>query len=280
MTGGMMSTGVFAARGDHGPRPPLTARERIGAVTGYLLLVYRRTLRGTIISTFVSPLFFLLAMGIGLGSLIDQRTGGLGGVPYLQFVVPAIVAMQTMWVAMFEATYPVMDYIKWSKLYDSMLATPLRVRDIMVGHIGAIAGRLAVATAVFMLVASLFGGFTTWSALWCLPIAVLTGLAFTVPIFGFTATQQNEDGFTILFRLIATPLMLFSGTFFPIDQLPAWMQPLAWVTPLWHGVESARMVSLGAVDPPWLALHLVVLLVFVLVGWVLCERALTRRLVR
>jgi lipooligosaccharide transport system permease protein len=273
------STDVLTARGGHGPRPPLTAQERVGAVTGYLVLVYRRTLRGTIISTFLSPLFFLLAMGIGLGSLIDERTGGLGGVPYLQFVVPAIVAMQTMWLAMFEATYPVMDYIKWSKLYDSMLATPLRVRDIMVGHIGAITGRLVVATAVFMLVAALFGGFATWGALWCLPIAVLTGLAFTVPIFAFTATQQTEDGFTILFRLVATPLMLFSGTFFPIDQLPVWMQPVAWVTPLWHGVESARMVALGTVDLPWLALHIGVLLAFVLVAWVLCERALTKRLV-
>jgi lipooligosaccharide transport system permease protein len=273
------STDVFAARGGHGPRPSLTARERIGAVAGYLVLVYRRTLRGTIISTFLSPLFFLLAMGIGLGSLIDERTGGLDGVPYLQFVVPAIVAMQTMWLAMFEATYPVMDYIKWSKLYDSMLATPLRVRDIMVGHIGAITGRLVVATAVFMLVASPFGGFATWGALWCLPIAVLTGLAFTVPIFAFTATQETEDGFNILFRLVATPLMLFSGTFFPIDQLPGWMQPFAWVTPLWHGVESARMVALGAVDLPWLALHMGVLLAFVLVAWVLCERALTKRLV-
>ncbi len=275
-----MSIDVFTARGDHGPRPPLAARERVGAVTGYMLLVYRRTLRGTIISTFLSPLFFLLAMGIGLGSLIDERTGGVGGVPYLQFVVPAIVAMQTMWLAMFEATYPVMDYIKWSKLYDSMLATPLSVRDIMVGHIGSIAGRLILSTAVFMLIASPFGGFATWGALWCLPIAVLTGLAFTVPIFAFTATQQNEDGFNILFRLIATPLMLFSGTFFPIDQLPVWMQPLAWVTPLWHGVESARMVALGTVDPPWLALHIGVLLAFVLVAWVLCERALTKRLVR
>ncbi|WP_454859428.1 ABC transporter permease [Promicromonospora soli] len=276
---GPASADVLTARGGHGPRPSLTARERIGAVTGYLVLVYRRTLRGTIISTFLSPLFFLLAMGIGLGSLIDERTGGLGGVPYLQFVVPAIAVMQTMWLAMFEATYPVMDYIKWSKLYDSMLATPLRVRDIMVGHIGAITGRLVVATAVFMLVASLFGGFATWGALWCLPIAVLTGLAFTVPIFAFTATQQTEDGFNILFRLVATPLMLFSGTFFPIDQLPVWMQPVAWVTPLWHGVESARMVALGTVDLPWLALHVGVLLAFVLVAWVLCERALTKRLV-
>lgn len=273
------STEVFAARGAHGQRPPLTARERVAAVTGYLVLVYRRTLRGTIFSTFLSPLFFLLAMGIGLGSLIDDRTGGVGGVPYLQFVVPAIVTMQTMWIAMFEATYPVMDYIKWSKLYDSMLATPLRVRDVMVGHISAIAARLVVATAVFMLVASPFGGFATWGALWCLPIAVLTGLAFTVPIFAFTATQHTEDGFNILFRLVATPLMLFSGTFFPIDQLPVWLQPFAWATPLWHGVESARMAALGTVDPTWLALHTVVLLMFVLVAWLLCERALTKRLV-
>ena len=103
------------------------------------------------------------------------------------------------------------------------------------------------------------------------PVAVLTGLAFAVPTFALAARLENDNGFSILFRFVVTPLMLFSGTFFPIDQLPVWMQPLAWVTPLWHGVELCRDAATGTA-PGWLGLaHLAVLLVYVGVGWVLAR---------
>jgi lipooligosaccharide transport system permease protein len=266
-------------RAQHGVRQPLSSSERWGSVLEYLLTVYRRTWRGSIIGRFLSPLFFLLSMGLGLGALVDDRAGGVGGTPYLQFVVPAIVATQAMWVAMGESTYQVLGYIKWNMGYHAMLATPLGVRDILVGHLLSVVGHLTVATAIFMGVAALFGGFSSWWALLSLPIAVLTGMAFTVPIFAFTARQEGDNGFNILFRWVMTPLMLFSGTFFPVDQLPLWMQPVAWFTPLWHGVESSRMVATGQVDWPWLALHLLVLATFVAVGWVLAVRSFTRRLV-
>jgi lipooligosaccharide transport system permease protein len=266
-------------RAQHGIRQPLSTSERWLAVFGYLLTVYKRTWRGSIIGRFLSPLFFLLSMGVGLGALVDDRAGGVDGTPYLQFVVPAIVATQAMWVAMGESTYQVLGYIKWNMGYHAMLATPLGIRDILVGHLLSIVGHLSVATAIFMAVAALFGGFSSWWALLCLPIAVLTGMAFTVPIFAFTARQEGDSGFNILFRWVMTPLMLFSGTFFPISQLPGWMQPLAWVTPLWHGVEASRQVATGQVDWPLLALHLLVLVAFVAVGWLLAVRSFTKRLV-
>lgn len=266
-------------RAQHGVRQPLSTSERWLAVFGYLLTVYKRTWRGSIIGRFLSPLFFLLSMGVGLGALVDDRAGGVDGTPYLQFVVPAIVATQAMWVAMGESTYQVLGYIKWNMGYHAMLATPLAVRDILVGHLLSVVGHLSVATAIFMAVAALFGGFSSWWALLCLPIAVLMGMAFTVPIFAFTAHQEGDSGFNILFRWVMTPLMLFSGTFFPISQLPGWMQPLAWVTPLWHGVESCRQVATGQVDWPLLALHLLVLVAFVAVGWLLAVRSFTKRLV-
>jgi lipooligosaccharide transport system permease protein len=266
-------------RAQHGARQPLGTAERWGSVFEYLLVVYRRTWRGSIIGRFLSPLFFLLSMGIGLGTLVDDRAGGVDGTPYLQFVVPAIVATQAMWVAMGESTYQVLGYIKWNMGYHAMLATPLGVRDILIGHLLAVVGHLTVATAIFMGVAALFGGFSSWWALLSLPIAVLTGMAFTVPLFAFTARQEGDNGFNILFRWVMTPLMLFSGTFFPITQLPVWMQPVAWVTPLWHGVESSRMVATGDVRWGWLALHLLVLVAFVVVGWLLAVRSFSRRLV-
>lgn len=272
-------TPLATARARHGERPPLAFSERWGAVFGYLLTVYQRTWRGSIIGRFLSPLFFLLSMGIGLGTLVDERAGGVDGMPYLQYVVPAIVATQTMWVAMGESTYQVLGYIKWNMAYIGMLSTPLGVRDILVGHLLSIVGHLTVATSIFMAVAALFGGFGSWWALLALPIAVLTGMAFAVPIFAFTATQEGDSGFNILFRWIITPLMLFSGTFFPISQLPIWMQPVAWATPLWHGVDASRMASSGDFDLARLAMHLLVLLAFIGVGWLLAVRTFTKRLV-
>ena len=271
--------GDLPSRAAHGTRQPLSSTERVLAVFTYFLTVYKRTWRGSIIGRFLSPLFFLLAMGIGLGSLVDDRVGGVEGLPYLQFVVPAIVATQTMWVAMGESTYQVLGYIKWNMGYHAMLATPMTVRDVLRGHFLAVAAHLTTATAIFMAVASLFGGFGSVAAVFCLPIAILTGMAFATPIFAFTARQEGDDGFNILFRWVVTPLMLFSGTFFPVDQLPGWMQPIAWATPLWHGVEACRAVATGGVVWAPFVGHLLVLAVYVAVGWWLAERSFAKRLV-
>ena len=257
----------------------MTAGERWAAVIGYFVTVYKRTWRGSIIGRFLNPLLFLLSMGLGLGSLVDAEAGGVDGVSYLHFIVPAIVAVQTMWVAMGESTYQVLAYIKWNMSYHAMLATPLSVRDVLTAHLIAVAGHMTIATAIFMLVASFFGSFTSWWVLLCLPVAVLTGMAFAVPVFAFTATQEGDSGFNILFRFVVTPLMLFSGTFFPVTQLPVWMQPVAWVTPLWHGVESCRMAALGDISVLPLVGHLLVLLAFVTVGYLAAVRTFTRRLV-
>jgi lipooligosaccharide transport system permease protein len=262
-----------------GIRQPLSSTERVLAVFTYFLTVYKRTWRGSIIGRFLSPLFFLLAMGIGLGSLVDDRVGGVEGLPYLQFVVPAIVATQTMWVAMGESTYQVLGYIKWNMGYHAMLATPMTVRDVLRGHFLAVAAHLTTATAIFMAVASLFGGFGSVAAVFCLPIAILTGMAFATPIFAFTAQQEGDDGINILFRWVVTPLMLFSGTFFPVDQLPGWMQPIAWATPLGHGVEACRAVATGAVSVGLFVGHLLVLVAYAAVGWWLAERSFAKRLV-
>jgi lipooligosaccharide transport system permease protein len=267
------------SRATRGPRQPLSSGERVLAILEYFATVYKRTWRGSIIGRFLSPLFFLLSMGLGLGTLVDERAGGIDGSPYLHFVVPAIVATQAMWVAMGESTYQVLGYIKWNMAYHAMLATPMTVRDILTGHLLSVVGHLISATSIFMAVAALFGGFSSWMALLCLPTAVLTGMAFTVPIFAFSARQDGDDGFNILFRWVMTPLMLFSGTFFPVDQLPLWMQPVAWLTPLWHGVEASRQAATGSIDAVPLLGHLLVLVVFVVVGWVLAEKSFTKRLV-
>ena len=113
-------------------------------------LVYRRTWRGSIISRFLSPLFFLLSMGLGLGALVDDSAGGVDGLPYLQFVVPGILAMQAMMTAFGESTYAVMGYIKWNQMYAAMLATPLRVVEVLGGHLAVVAFHLFTGSLIFV----------------------------------------------------------------------------------------------------------------------------------
>jgi lipooligosaccharide transport system permease protein len=261
-----------------GPRPPMSVAERVGAAVEHHLTVYRRTWRGSIISRFLMPLFFLLAMGLGLGTLVDDRAGGVAGVPYLRFVVPGILAMQAMMTAFGESTYSVMGYFKWNRMYPATAATPLRPSEILGGHLVVVVVQLLTASAIFVLVAAPFGAFGSWWVLLAVPVAALTGMAFAAPVFALSATIDNDNGFSILFRFVMTPLMLFSGTFFPIDQLPVWMQPVAWVTPLWHGVVLCRAAAEGLWPGAAGLGHVAVLVAYVAVGWVLADRAFRRRL--
>jgi lipooligosaccharide transport system permease protein len=222
---------------------------------------------------------FLLSMGLGLGSLVDKSAGGVGGVPYLQFVVPGILAAQAMWVAMGESTYQVLGAIRWDMKYHAMLATPIGIGDILLGHLTYVAMQVTGATAIFIGVAALFGSFSSWWVLLALPITVLTGMAFAVPIFAFTATQDSDGGFNILYRFIVTPLFLFSGTFFPVDQLPAFLRPIAWLTPLWHGVDANRSLALGSPDAAGVLGHTAYLLSVIAIGALLARHTFTKRLV-
>ena len=249
------------------------------AVFGSWLTADKRTWRGSIVGRFLSPLLFLLSMGLGLGSLVDKSAGGVGGVPYLYFVVPGILAAQAMWVAMGESTYQVLGAIRWDMKYHAMLATPIGVDDILLGHLTYVAMQVTGATAIFMGVAALFGSFSSWWVILALPITVLTGMAFAIPIFAFTATQETADGFNILYRFVVTPLFLFSGTFFPVDQLPAFLRPVAWVIPLFHGVDANRSLALGSPDAAGVLGHTAYLLVVIVIGAWLARRTFTKRLV-
>lgn len=261
-----------------GVRTPLSWAERTGGILAFHTTLLRRTWRGDVVSAFLTPILFLAAMGIGVGNLVDAASGGIEGVPYLVWVVPGIVMSSAMQWAVNESTWPVLTLMKRNEMYAVMLTAPNRVVDVLRGHWLMIAFRITWSAAVFIGVAGLFGGVRSWWALLGVPIAVLTALAFAAPLFAIAARLERDEGFTTIFRIVITPLMLFSGTFFPITALPLWLQPLAWVTPLWHGTELARSAFLGQPMPLWW-LHVGALLVYVVVCRRLALRAFTDKLV-
>ena len=212
----------------------------------YWLAAYRRTWRGSVVSSLISPLLFLAAMGVGLGSLINNGTGEIEGVRYAAYLAPGLLAAAVMQTAEGEATWPVMGAIKWQRTYLGMLASPLTVTDVLLGHLAFMMLRCVITATAFTLVTAVFGLVESpVGALLALLAGVLTGLAFAAPVAAYSATQQRETGFILLYRFGVVPMFLFSGTFFPISQLPALLQPVAWVTPLWHGVSLCRDLALS-----------------------------------
>src|SRR5260370_36293491 len=243
------------------------------------LFVYRRTWKGSVFMSFVSPVLFLTAMGIGLGSLISRgpvRT--VDGVSYLLFRAPGLLAATAMQSAFVEPPYPIMARLQWLRTYDGMLATPIRVLDVLAGEFGWLVVRLALGSCAFFLVMVLFGTVHSWLGLLAIVVAVLTGLAFGAPIFAFTATQRTDDSFALIGRLGITPLFLLGGVFFPIHQLPQLVQGIAWITPLAHGVALAPRLSVGVLTPS-AGINLAVLLIYAGIGIVVAKVTRRRRLV-
>jgi lipooligosaccharide transport system permease protein len=242
------------------------------------LLGYRRTYRGTLFMSFVSPALFLVAMGIGLGGFVN-RGAGIEGVPYLAFLAPGLLAGAAMQTAAFESTFPILASIRWIKTYHAMLASPIGVIDVVAGQLAWIALRLAIVTSIFVATAALLGAVHGPTIVLGIPAAVLTGMAFATPIAAFSASIENAEGFNVLFRFVINPLFLFSGAFFPVAQLPEILRAVAYATPIYHGVELSRGLVLQTIAPTDALLHVAVLLAFVVAGAVACLLTFRRRLV-
>lgn len=240
--------------------------------------VFRHLWRGSLFSSFLSPVMFLGAIGLGLGGLVQERTADLDGLRYLTFVTPGLLAASAMQAAAGDSLWPVMAGAKWIRTYHGMVATPVSAADVYGGHVIWTAVRTALSGAAFLVVAALLGGVpSAWGVL-ALPAAVLCAAAFAAPLSAFAATQQTDFTFPVIMRLGIVPLFLFSGTFFPIEQLPSWAQPLSMASPLWHGAELCRAATTGSVSWGAAVVHVLVLSACVAAGWVAGTRAFTRRL--
>ena len=246
---------------------------------------YRHTWRGSAITTFASPVLYLLAMGGGLGTLVDRGAGDsqLSGLPYLTFIAPGLLAATAMQVGAGDGSWPIMAALKWRRTWHAALATPLTPADLAAGHLVWVCVRLLLATVVFSVVMVVFGAVSAAGAARAVPPAVLTGLAFAAPITAYTARLDSDYALASLFRFGIFPIFLFSGTFFPVAQLPDWLEPAAVLTPLWHGVQLTRAAALGtaaSASGPSVAAWVSIAYLAALVagGLLLSARALRRRL--
>lgn len=244
------------------------------------LVRFRRNWRGMSTYTLVGPLLYLAAMGAGVGSLITGRdAASLGGVSYLAFIAPGMLAATAMQTAAAEASWPVMGALRWMRIYHAQAATPLSVGDVFHGHVLWMLSRVAITSAAMLLAATVLGVPESALTPLALPAAVLTGAAFAAPIAAWSVRQEGDSMFSVLFRLGITPMFLFSGTFFPVETLPGVLRAVAYATPLWHGADLCRGLMLGGATPLRSLGHVAYLAAWAVAGLVAGRRTYAKKLV-
>jgi len=238
---------------------------------------YRRNWRATAVSSFLSPLLFLLALGFGFGSQV-RSTALIGGVPYLQYLAPALVVITAVQGATFESTYAIMSSFLWQKTYIGMVATPITPAQVLYGQVLWNGVQLFARSAVFVVVAAVLGAAAGPAIVWSVLFATLAGLAFSCPLIAYSATLDKPDSFNVIFRFVLMPMTLFTGAFFPVSQLPDWLLPLVWLTPAWHGIELARGTTFGTLGLLPALGHVAYLLAMASAGLFFAARSFHRRL--
>jgi lipooligosaccharide transport system permease protein len=240
-------------------------------VVEYQLYVGRRIWRSMAVVGIFTPLAYVLSLGVGLGTLVDSHSNALG-VPYIVFVTPAFLTAAALQIAAADAAFPIMAGFKWIRTFHGMAATPLTPAQICDGQLLWVAIRVFANSAVYLAIMAAFGGTQRWWVLLTLPVATLTAMAFAAPIAALAATLEHEgNGFNMVFRFVVTPMFLFSGTFYPISQLPRWGRELAYVSPLWHGTVLARGAAIGHLGTLPALGHLGYLLAWLVVGLALAR---------
>jgi lipooligosaccharide transport system permease protein len=206
-------------------------------------------------------------MGLGLGDLVNKGSGGVNGVDYLVFVTPGLMAASAMMQGSGESLWPVLGGVKWMRTYHAAVSTPVSAGALFAGHVTWICLRVLLSATVFLVVATILGGVpSAWGVL-AIPAAVLGASVFAAALNGYAVTQESDIPFAVIMRIGLFPLFLFSGTFFPTSRLPDWMQPVSWLSPLWHAVELCRAATTGSAPSAGSILgHLTFLLVCLAAG--------------
>jgi lipooligosaccharide transport system permease protein len=231
-----------------------------------------------------NPLFYLVAIGIGIGILVTENSGtsGTGGVEYIVFIAPALLANTALLGAMDETVFPVMEGFKWRKMFYAINSTPVTGPQIALGVFLAALVRVAFSVFLYWIFLVAFGVLSFQDSWMSILVAMYGGAAFGALMMGVVAGVQKDDYFlTVLGRLVITPLFLFSGTFFPLTNMPIYLQPIGWISPLWHTTELGRYFGYGAEVPGvMLSVHFLFLTAMLVVGIKISNIRFTNRLLK
>jgi lipooligosaccharide transport system permease protein len=242
------------------------------------LISYKRYVLTTFIASLIQPLFYLITFGIGMGAYM---TGAFGGKSYLHFLVPGVIISSIMMTATFECLFGTFVKMVHERLYDSLVATPVSAEDAITGDILWASFRGLISGGLMMIVASFMGIWpaSVLSLLLLIVIMVLTGILFASLAMIVTSYAPNFDFFNYYTELVVTPMLFFSGVFFPLDNFPAWMKTMAQFMPLTHAVKIARAVYSGT-SPSGLPFSVLIGLVLGTIAFVFGVKRMKKRLIK
>ena len=266
----MHTTALAATSGARHWRPP-SFSTRFYPVWQRNLLVWRKLAVASVLGNIADPLLYMLALGYGIGALI----GEVGGMPYVAFIGTGMVCQSAMFTASFEGMYSAFSRMHVQRTWDAIINAPIALDDVMLAEWTWCATKALMSTIAILLVLMALGYGRTPFALAILPIGFLIGLVFGAFGLVMNALAPGYDFFTYFFTLVLTPMLLLSGVYFPVEQLPAWLAAAAEILPLKHAIDLARPLMLGRI-PDAIPLHVAVLAAYAFAAYYVAL-ALTRR---
>ena len=235
------------------------------------LLVWRKLAIASVLGNIADPLLYMLGLGYGLGSLV----GDIGGMKYIEFIGTGMVCQSAMFTASFEGMYSAFSRMHVQRTWEGIINAPIALDDVVLAEWIWCASKSVLSTAAILAVVMALGYGHTWLALWIMPLGFLVGLVFGAFGLVMNALAPGYDFFTYFFTLVLTPMLLFSGVYFPVDQMPAALASVANLLPLKHAIDLARPLMTGNL-PPDIPLHIAVLAAYAIAAYY-AALVLTRR---
>ena len=239
------------------------------------LLVWKKLAIASILGNIADPLLYMLALGYGIGSMV----GEVGGMSYVAFIGTGMVCQSAMFTSSFEGMYSAFSRMHVQRTWEAIINAPIALDDVMLAEWIWCATKAVMSTTAILLVIQVLGFGHTWLALWILPLGFLVGLCFGGFGLVMNALAPGYDFFTYFFTLVLTPMLLFSGVYFPVDQMPAWLAAIANALPLKHAIDIARPLMLGEM-PANVVLHVIVLAGYAVAAYYIALLLTRRRLLK